>query len=203
MSPQNDKLAFAKNLTGDVTAIAVALDERDRATHEHCHRVAALALNLGAVCGLSEAELQMLGVVAGFHDIGKIGIPDRVLKKLTRFTDDDWAIMKEHSARGERIILAANLESGEAIAKAVRHHHERHDGTGYPDGLRGEQIPIMARIVGIVDTYDAMARMRLYSGPRPHRKIMDELRRVAGGQHDPYMTGKFEAIIEHSPFRAS
>jgi HD-GYP domain-containing protein (c-di-GMP phosphodiesterase class II) len=158
-------------------------------------------MELGTACGLSESELSLLHVVSGFHDVGKIGIPDRVLKKLTRFNEDDWAIMKEHAVRGERILLAAALEDGDAIANAVRHHHERHDGTGYPDGLKGERIPILARIVAVADSYDAMARMRPYKVGRSHHDIMLELRREAGRQHDPHIVQKFEAIIEQSTFK--
>src|SRR5436190_22648784 len=98
------------------TGVSVALDERDRPTHEHCGRVAGLAMELGTACALSAAEMQLLHVVAGFHDVGKIGIPDRVLKKLTRFNEDDWILMKEHSTRGERILRAADLEDGDTIA---------------------------------------------------------------------------------------
>jgi response regulator RpfG family c-di-GMP phosphodiesterase len=136
--------------------------------------------------------------VAGFHDVGKIGIPDRVLKKLTRFNDDDWAVMREHRSRGERIIRAAELEDGETIALAVRHHHERWDGSGYPDGLGGDDIPILSRIVAIADTYDAMARMRLYKAEHTHDQIVQVLREEQGKQHDPNVSEKFLAIIEHS-----
>jgi HD-GYP domain-containing protein (c-di-GMP phosphodiesterase class II) len=158
-------------------------------------------MELGTACGLSELELRLLHVVSGFHDVGKIGIPDRVLKKLTRFNEDDWVIMKEHAVRGERILLAAALEDGDVIAKAVRHHHERYDGTGYPDGLKGERIPMLARIVAVADSYDAMARMRPYKAGRSHRDIMLELRREAGRQHDPYVAEKFDGIIEQSTMK--
>jgi HD-GYP domain-containing protein (c-di-GMP phosphodiesterase class II) len=202
MDPRNHKHVFAR-IAAQATAIAVALDERDRPTHEHCSRVAGLSLEMGAACDLSQAELALLYVVAGFHDVGKIGIPDRVLKKPTAFNDDDWTIMKEHAARGERILLAADLEHGDVIAHAVRHHHERHDGRGYPDGMKGERIPILSRIVSVVDAYDAMARMRLYKAGRAHREIMAELKREAGQQHDPYIVNKFESVIQKSAFKTS
>ena len=201
MNGRNDTYAFAR-IAAKATSVSVALDERDRPTHEHCDRVAGLSMELGVACGLSDREMELLQIVAGFHDVGKIGIPDRVLKKLTRFNDDDWAVMRGHPARGERIIRAAELEDGETIALAVRHHHERYDGTGYPDGLKGERIPILARIVAIADTYDAMARMRLYKAGRTHGQIRQVLKDEQGKQHDPNVSEKFFAIIEQSKFRA-
>lgn len=158
-------------------------------------------MELGVAYGLPARDVELLQIVAGFHDVGKIGIPDRVLKKLTRFNDDDWAVMKEHPTRGERIVRAAELKDGDTIALAVRHHHERYDGSGYPDGLKGERIPILARIVAIADTYDAMARMRLYMAGRTHGQIMQVLRDEQGKQHDPNVSEKFFAIIEQSKFK--
>jgi len=185
-----------------LAAVCVALDERDPATQEHCDRVCGLALELGMRCALSQRELGILRLAAGFHDVGKIGIPDSVLKKPAALNEDDWAIMKTHSARSERILLAAGLEDGAAVALAARHHHERYDGSGYPDGLTGDGIPILARIVAVVDAYDAMARMRHYGPPLPHAEIMDELRREQGRQHDPYLIDHFASIIDSSRFKA-
>jgi HD-GYP domain-containing protein (c-di-GMP phosphodiesterase class II) len=181
--------------------VAVALDERDRPTYRHCGRVAGLSLELGKRCALSASELGPLGLSARLHDVGKIGIPDHILLKTTPFTDDDWAIMKTHAARSQRIILGAGLDDGETIGLAVRHHHERFDGRGYPDGLAGEAIPILARIVAVADAYDAMAVRRNYRQKMSHAQIMTELRE-APGQHDPYLFRAFAKLIEHSPFKA-
>jgi HD-GYP domain-containing protein (c-di-GMP phosphodiesterase class II) len=182
--------------------VAVALDERDSITREHCDRVSGLAIELGLRCGLTERELDQLRIAAGFHDVGKIGIPDSVLKKKTPLNDDDWAVMKSHSAKSERIILAAELEDGAEIAAAARHHHERFDGGGYPDGLSGEAIPSLARIIAIADTYDAMAKMRLYAAKlKTHAEIMTELHSCAGQQHDPYLIQRFAEIVEWSRYR--
>ena len=186
-----------------IQGLSVALDERDPITHEHCDRVSGLSLAVGRLCGLSERELQILRLVARLHDIGKIGIPDTILKKPTKLDDQDWLVMKTHSARSERIVLASALDNGAEIARGVRHHHERYDGQGYPDGLAGESIPILARIVAIADTYDAMARLRTYGDPVTHVRIMQELQRVAGGQHDAYLSAKFTVVIESSPFKVN
>ena len=189
-------------LKGRVFALSVALDQRDEPTLQHCRRVSGLSLELGRACGLSARELRLLQVAAAFHDVGKIGIPDRVLKKTTRFDADDWAIMRAHSENGERIVLAAGLDENEPIARAVRHHHERYDGGGYPDGLAGEGIPMLARIIAVTDTYDAMASLRHYGHRRPHQQIVAVLQEERGRQHDGYVTGKFLEIVERSPFRA-
>ena len=195
---QEDYAAFLP-----IRGLNVALDERDPITHGHCDRVTGLSLELGQLVGLSERELQILRLVARLHDIGKIGIPDTILKKPTKLDDQDWLVMKTHSARSERIVLASALENSAEIAQGVRHHHERYDGDGYPDGLAGEAIPVLARIVAIADTYDAMAYLRAYGEPLPHVEIMRELQRVAGGQHDAYLSAKFAVAIENSPFKVN
>jgi HD-GYP domain-containing protein (c-di-GMP phosphodiesterase class II) len=184
-----------------IQGLKVALDERDPVTNEHCDRVSGLSLALGRLCGLSERELHRLTLVARLHDIGKIGIPDTILKKQGSLDEQDWRIMKTHAVRSERIVLAAGLEDGAEIARGVRHHHERFDGHGYPDGLAGESIPVVARIVAIADTYDAMARLRTYGAPLSHDRIVQELRDVAGAQHDSHLSAKFIRMVASSPFR--
>jgi len=181
--------------------VSIMLDERDHLTRLHCGRVAGLAVTLGQHCALSPRELRILRLAATLHDVGKIGIPDDVLKKNTPFTSADWRVMKTHSAKGERILLATELEGCDQVGLAVRHHHERYDGGGYPDGLAGEAIPILARIIAIADTYDAMARWRGYRYRHPHDAIMRVLQDERGFQHDPYLVTKFANFIEHDSFR--
>jgi HD-GYP domain-containing protein (c-di-GMP phosphodiesterase class II) len=190
---------FYAGIDAKAMAVLVALDERDRSTCRHCNRVAALAIELGKESDLSKRELKALHIAAGFHDIGKIGIPDSVLKKAAAFDDDDRAVMKEHPAKSQRIILAAGLEDGEMIGLAVRHHHERPDGTGYPDGLAGESIPILARIVAITDAYDAMATTRHYGRARTHLEIMEVLRQEQGRQHDAHLFRKLSRVFDRRP----
>lgn len=184
------------------SAVAVALDERDHVTARHCSRVAGLSLELGASCDLSHHEMHILRAAASFHDVGKIGIPDTVLLKVTPFSDDDWAIMRTHSAKSQRIILAAGLDDGDTIGLIARHHHERYDGAGYPDGLAGEAIPIMARIVALADTYDAMARRRVYRRGLPHDQIMRALYDEQGRQHDGYLYKKLVKLMTTSRYKA-
>jgi HD-GYP domain-containing protein (c-di-GMP phosphodiesterase class II) len=158
-------------------------------------------MELGRFRGLSAEDLRVLHTAAVLHDIGKTTISDHVLAKQTPYTADDWAIMKSHSAQGQRIIVAAGLDDGDRIGLVVRHHHERFDGAGYPDGLAGEAIPVMARIIAIADAYDAMGRTRVYRNAMPHDEIMRILLNERGRQHDPRLSAQFAAIIQHSPFR--
>ena len=189
-------------VTGKIAAVTIALDERDETTREHCDRVCGLALDLGRHCGLSQRELHALQLAAVFHDVGKIGIPDRILKAPRKLTQDEFWMMQTHSVRSERIIMSADVEDNDLVALAVRHHHERFDGAGYPDKLSGESIPALSRIIAVVDAYDAMATLRHYGPLRSHASIMAELRRCEGEQHDAYMIRHFEQIIEHSPHKA-
>lgn len=183
-------------------ALLVALDERDRDTQKHCDRVSELCVELGRQCGLSGRDLALLRLASILHDVGKIGIPDEVLKKPGKLDDDEWVIMKTHSIRSERIVLAAGLDESAAVALAVRHHHERFDGLGYPDGLAGETIPFLARIIAVADAYDAMARIRAYGPTRTHPQIMQALKDDEGRQHDAYVLAKFAVLIERSPHKA-
>jgi HD-GYP domain-containing protein (c-di-GMP phosphodiesterase class II) len=191
-----------RTVTGQIAAVTIALDERDENTREHCDRVCGLALDLGRKCGLSQRELNALHMAGVFHDVGKIGIPDRILKATRKLTKDEFWMMQTHPVRGERIITSAHLEDSDLIALAVRHHHERIDGCGYPDKLAGESIPILSRIIAVVDAYDAMATLRHYGPLRGHAGIMAELRRCEGEQHDSYLIRHFEEIVDHSPHKA-
>jgi HD-GYP domain-containing protein (c-di-GMP phosphodiesterase class II) len=110
--------------------------------------------------------------------------------------------MRAHAEKSQRIMLAAGLEDGEIIGSAVRHHHERYDGRGYPDGLAGEAIPILARIIAIADAYDAMASVRSFGDVMTHSHVMEELTREQGQQHDPWLCRRFVTVIEASEFRA-
>jgi len=126
-------------------SLTTALGARDVHTRAHSDRVVQLSTELGRHIELSMEELGMLVLGAQFHDLGKIGIPDNVLLKPAAFEQDEWTCMKEHAVIGEQIILAINGEKSPSIARTVRHHHEHFDGSGYPDGLRGTEIPLYTR----------------------------------------------------------
>ncbi|MGE5648852.1 HD-GYP domain-containing protein [Noviherbaspirillum sp. UKPF54] len=183
-------------------ALAVALHERDPYTSLHCDRVIALSMELGAACDLSRSELGMLAVSASFHDIGKIGIPDHVLRKPGGFTPEEWEIMKTHPARGERILRATLLPDAGAIGAVVRHHHEHFDGSGYPDGLARQEIPLMSRILSVADSYDAMASSRVYHHKRTHDEILAVMHTEVSSKFDPSVFEQFARVIERSASRA-
>ena len=148
-------------------SLAVALGERDSGTLMHSDRVVRLSAEMGNHLKLSAQDLDVLAMGAQFHDVGKIGIPDNVLGKPAAFEASEWAVMKQHPLIGERIVLAIGAERSPEIARVVRHHHENFDGSGYPDGLAGTDIPLLSRIISLADNYDAMAVCLLYTSPSP------------------------------------
>jgi len=184
-------------------SLAVALGERDRQTRFHSERVVELSLELGRHCDFSGRELDVLALGAEFHDIGKIGIPDSVLQKPAPFDAEDWEAMKQHPLIGERILDAIGLDEAHEAARVVRHHHEHYDGSGYPDRLAGNDIPVFSRIISLADSYDAIAVTRPYHKGRSHAKIMDILHSEVGIKHDPDLMHAFCAVIERSDRRAA
>ena len=183
-------------------ALSMALGVRDNHTLVHCERVVTLCRELAIHLDFSESEINTLALGARFHDIGKIGIPDHVLHKPSRFNQEEWECMKQHPIIGERIIRAIGSEHSNAIALTVRHHHEHFDGSGYPDGLSGTQIPIFSRIISLADSYDAVAETRPYHKARKHVEIMDLLASENGIKHDPDLLHAFNTVIEKSSVRS-
>jgi HD-GYP domain-containing protein (c-di-GMP phosphodiesterase class II) len=160
-----------------------------------------LATELGTACAVTSAELTQLRICARFHDIGKIGVPDAVLLKPAKLTGEEWQLMKAHAVIGERIFKAMAIPDHDAIADAIRHHHESIDGSGYPDGLSGGDIPLLSRIMLIVDSYDAMTTARPYHQPRSHDEAMGILAGESGKKLDPEAFREFAGLIERSPAR--
>lgn len=150
---------------------------------KHSQRVASLCQSMGQVLELSEEEAAQLGKAALLHDIGKVFIDDRIINKPGRLDEEEWAEVKGHPGKGFNILCA--FENMEATALLILAHHERWDGMGYPRGLKGEEIPLLTRIISIADTYDAMTSSRSYRKPLSKRKAIEELRRNAGTQFDP------------------
>jgi diguanylate cyclase (GGDEF)-like protein len=166
-----------------IDALAAALAERDSYTGEHSASVVEMAETVAAALGLDDAEVEQVGHAALLHDIGKVGVPDRVLHKAGPLAGDEWELMREHPLIGERILHA--IPGMGAVARMVRHEHERFDGRGYPDGLRGEEIPIGSRIILACDAYHAMTSDRAYRSAMAHEEAVAELVRGAGSQFDP------------------
>jgi response regulator RpfG family c-di-GMP phosphodiesterase len=184
-------------------ALSVALGYRDLLTRLHSERVQGLSADIGKFCGLSHEELNALNIAASFHDIGKIGTPDHILLKPSKFDEVEWEIMKQHSEIGEKIMLSTGIEGSQQAARLIRHHHEHYNGRGYPDKLSGEDIPICSRIISIADSYDAMAVTRSYHRARTHPEIMVILHEETGVKHDPELMRIFCEIIESSKFRTT
>jgi putative two-component system response regulator len=170
------------------------VEARDSSTHGHCERLAAYATALGTSCGLDGADLIVLRRGAFLHDIGKIAIPDRVLLKRSRLTTREYALIKTHPVVGDE--LCRTVRSLDAVRAIVRHHHERLDGRGYPDGLAGDEIPLVAQIVTIVDVFDALTTKR------PYRKALSTAAAVATmrlearqGAYAPALVEQFVGLI--------
>jgi len=166
-----------------IEALATALVERDRYTGEHSAFVVDMAKKVATALGLDEVEVERIGHAALLHDIGKVGVPDRVLLKPGPLAGEEWQIMREHPVIGERILRA--IPGMGSVARIVRHEHERFDGRGYPDGLAGEAIPLGSRIILACDAYHAMTSDRPYRKAMPHADAMSELSGNAGTQFDP------------------
>jgi HD-GYP domain-containing protein (c-di-GMP phosphodiesterase class II) len=176
-------------------ALIAAVDERDRHTGEHCRRVCVLAVEVGRRAGLDAAALNLLHQAAALHDLGKIGIPDMVLLKPGRLDDDEWIVMRSHADRGARLITAAGLRDADTLATIVRHHHEHIDGSGYPDALRGDAIPLLSRIVALADSYDAMCEPRAYRDALPPAQALDIMRGERGTKFEHDLFALFEQAV--------
>ena len=189
--------AYPEILFECLRSIISSLEEKDGYTHGHSLRVAEYSLMLGKSIGLSEKELRELEIAALLHDIGKIGIPDSVLLKPAKLTVAEFEIMKSHPQRSGKIL--EQIASLRALIPAIRHHHERYDGLGYPDGLKGNEIPLYARIILIADTFDAMTSTRPYRLALDRETALRELQRCSGSQFDGYLVEKFiEATIKQN-----
>ena len=179
---------------GVVAALANAVEAKDSMTEDHCQRLAGLAHVLATACGLGPATIKGIVVGALLHDIGKIGVSDVILRKPGLLTEEEWLEMRRHPLIGEQICRP--LQSSREFAPIVRHHHERWDGAGYPDRLQGDDIPVGARIVSLVDAFDAMIHDRPYRAARPVESAMATLAAGAGHQFDPELVERFAAIVE-------
>lgn len=187
-------MAEMEGAQGVVAALANAVEAKDSMTEHHCQRLAGLAHLLATATNLDPSSIK--GVVFGalLHDIGKIGVSDVILKKPGLLTEDEWVEMRRHPIIGEQICRP--LQSSREFAPIVRHHHERWDGAGYPDRLKGDEIPIGARIVSLVDAFDAMVHDRPYRSARPLDSAVAELAADAGRQFDPELVETFAGIID-------
>ncbi len=173
------------------------LSSRDPDTYAHSERVAVLAVAVGRVLGLDDATLLHLQWGALLHDLGKVRVPEHILHKRSALSEEEWGVMRQHPVWGYEIVKALSILPTETL-DVVRYHHERWDGDGYPDGLAGEEIPLLARILGVVDTWDAMISMRPYHAPMSPRKVCRYLLQQAGTALDAAIVETFVQMIEAS-----
>ena len=177
-----------------ITTLAMMIEARDGYTEGHCHRLGNYATALGRSLGLSEEDLQTLRRGGVLHDIGMLAIPDQVLLKAGALEPEEYELIKSHTVVGDA--LCANLRSLEAVRPIVRHHHERLDGSGYPDGLHGDQIPLIAQITAVVDVFDAVTTRRPYQAPIATDEAVEVLRgQVRRGWRDRDLVEQFVAIV--------
>ena len=178
-------------------SLARSIEGKDPYTHGHCERLSDYSARLGAHLGLTEDEITALRRAGVVHDIGKVAVPDAILLKPGRLTEEEWKLVREHPVVGERI--CAPLRSFRLVLPIIRHHHEKLDGSGYPDGLRGNAIPLTARVMQIVDVYDALTTERPYKKAFSVNDALHTMKEeVMKGWWDPRIFEQFEQLVRSS-----
>ena len=193
LKDKNEKLEEAYLST--IQTLRYTVEAKDTYTRGHSDRVSQYSVLIGKHLGLSDSDLHDLEVGGLFHDIGKIGIPDSILRKESRLTDDEYSEIKNHPAIGAHILSSAKIFAN--IIPIVKHHHERYDGNGYPGRLKGEDIPYFARIAAIADTFDAMTSKRSYRDSLPLDVVIAEFKKCRGTQFDPELDDVFLDILKN------
>ena len=173
-------------------ALAAAIDAKDPYTRGHSQRVAQISLEIAKEMGQSPSEQQKVNIAALLHDVGKIGIEDHILKKPGQLTDEEYGIIKQHPRWGAMIM--GHISQLKEVVPAIQHHHERLDGTGYPEGLAGDQIPMLARIIAVADTFDAMTTDRLYQKAMDPQFVVSKLHEWKGTRYDPTVVDSMTRI---------
>ncbi len=191
---RNKLMENESSRSSTISTLIKTLHAKHSETEEHTIRIKNLSLKLGKRLGLTQDKLDELELVASLHDIGKIGIPDQILLKPSKLNNEEWEIMKTHTDIGYRI--AKSTPQLEHIADEILYHHEKYDGTGYPDGLKGEEIPLVSRIINICDSFDVMTNKRVYKEALNYEYAINELKRCSGTQFDPHIVKEFLELLE-------
>lgn len=186
-------VSLERTTTEAISALAAALESRDDTTGEHIRRTQVLAGEVAGRIGLGPGQVRVVQYASMLHDIGKIGIPDSILNKPGGLTPEEWRAMRRHPEIGAHII--GRIAGFEDVVEAVLHHHERPDGVGYPSGLAGDEVPISARLISVIDAYDAMTNNRPYREAMSHEEALAELERGSGTQFDPAVVEALEAVL--------
>jgi putative two-component system response regulator len=191
LKQRTDELERAESV---LFSLARSIEGKDPYTHGHCERLAEYSARLGEHLQLPEEQLIALRRAGVVHDVGKIAVPDAILLKPGRLTAEEWTLIKEHPVVGERI--CAPLKSFRMVLPIIRHHHEKYDGSGYPDGLRGDTIPVAARVLQIVDVYDALTNERPYKKAFSTADALQTMKEeVAKGWWDPQIFDQFNQLV--------
>jgi len=193
LSDTYDKLE--KAYLDSIETLRYTVEAKDPYTRGHSDRVSEYSVLIGKKLGLSDEDIKILQVGGLFHDIGKIGIPDRILLKEAKLTDDEYSEIKNHPSIGAHILC--NAEVFKDMIPIVKHHHEKFDGTGYPSRLKGEDIPYFARIAAVADTFDAMTSKRTYRNALPLDVVRAEIEKCSGTQFDPEIAKVFIDILDN------
>ncbi len=193
-----DSLADSRKKLNDyfyrvVQSLVKILEAKDIYTQGHSERVSEYAQKIAQVMGFSEEKVEMVRRVAELHDIGKLIIQENILNKKGKLTDEEWKIVKDHPAVGESILKPTFIEP--ELLAVIRSHHERYDGTGYPDHIKGDQISIFAQIIAVADSYDAMTSARAYRPALTNEKAMEELRNNCGTQFNTQVVNAFLQVL--------
>jgi HD-GYP domain-containing protein (c-di-GMP phosphodiesterase class II) len=187
-------------LKGAVEALAMLVDARDHYTGAHTDEVANLSIRIALTLGLDSSDAHEIGLAGKLHDIGKVAVPDAMLRKPTGLTPEEWAVMRRHPIVGAGVVR--RIPTLGLLAPAIRGHHEHWDGSGYPDGLCGTEIPLAARIVAVADAYGAITTERPYRAASSPEWALAEIRRCAGTQFDPRVVAALERLLEAAPTAA-
>ncbi len=184
-----------KSYLESIETLRYTVEAKDSYTRGHSDRVSAYSVLIGKKLNLSEDKLKTLQIGGLFHDIGKIGVPDSILLKEGKLTDDEYSEIKNHPSIGAHILSTASIFQD--IIPIVKHHHEKYDGKGYPSRLKEEEIPYLARITAIADSFDAMTSKRTYRDSLPLETVISEFERCKGTQFDPQLTDIFLDILKN------
>jgi HD-GYP domain-containing protein (c-di-GMP phosphodiesterase class II) len=195
---QNKLLKVKSTENKIIESLLSTLSVKSKETKNHAMRMEKLAHQLGKKEGLPSSELNRLSLLAVLHDIGKATIPEEILTKTGKLTDEEWEILKRHSETGSRI--AASTNEFALIAEDILSHHERWDGKGYPRGLKEEEIPFLSRLITIIDAYDVMINDRPYSKAISSEEALEEINRCAGSQFDPRLAEDFIEMMTDNHF---
>ncbi len=181
------------------TRLCKSIQTKDDVTSSHCSKTSNYALRLGYSLGLNNRELAVLKLSAVLHDIGKINVPDNILLKPSGLDHKEFEIIKNHSVWGAQIVANCSFDSESCLlADSIRHHHERYDGKGYPDGLKGDAIPLFSQIIAVADTYDAMTSNRAYRKAMKMEDAVQVLQSERGKQFQPLLVNRFlDFIVPH------